>query len=152
MVGVYRRGPGWRYDFFVNGTRYWNTANIDKAFFKTKISAQRAEVKRRERIEGFKEKITFLSLIKERLSFITNYQTEESLIKHSLYTRKWLDFMGVKTLAEDIDINMSPNRIANTLNRAEFAKFRHKVEGDFYTGDILMRDELPRLYEMLRGS
>jgi hypothetical protein len=56
----------------------------------------------------------------------------------------------IKNIARDI--GMHPKSAAEKLKRAEFAKFRRKVEGGFYTGDILMGDKLPQLYEMLRNS
>lgn len=96
---------------------------------------------------------------RERRKLAVQYLADEN---GKVNGQKLIDFIrkydGALPLTKGIfkniagNIGIHPKSVADSLNKAEFAKFRHKVEGNFYTEDILMKDELPQLYDMLKGS
>jgi integrase len=95
MSVYFQKGRGWRYNFYLNKTRYQSNQS-----YHTKREAQRAEARRREEIENqtitpnAQTDMAFLMLLERRLDHVRAYNSKRHLDDYVCMARRWATEWG----------------------------------------------------------
>jgi len=100
MSSYFKKGKGWRFDFYLEGIRY------TEAWFKTKKEAVRAEAKKREELkkpaprQGTPTDTDFLTLVNKRLDSVKAYNSSSHYTHYCYTAKKWIKLWGDLTCSE----------------------------------------------------